>query len=232
MRYLVALFTLTILFARENPFIPGEINNSDLYSTNITTNATSKFTTQNINFPSDARELEKIVFYYKDVQGEIKKKVVDINASFDWKDNFILKTQENPERIATPKLDVSVTTNTTQAIETQQIKKLSSKQKSAIKSFGFQNRIRFDIFDDKIVFFTSDKKIQDYLTIDKSKIVLDFAKTEGDFKTKSIKADAAYLKQIVFGSHGKHYRAVLWIDKIQNYKINQISNDGYEISFN
>lgn len=233
MKKLIFLATLSFLCARENPFVPSDVNTTNLQSSNIIANA-EFYKTQFIKFPSDARELQKVVFFYKTSSGEIKQKELEVGASFDWRDEFVLKVQENSSKTASAKFDVSVTTapsvkvdQNAQLISTQ-TPPLEPKIEPPLKSAVLGKRIKFDIYKNKINIFTKDKKIRDFATDIPNKVAIDFSKNDKDFVTKNIDIDVGELKKITFGSHDKFYRAVFSFKKAHKYEIKEISG-GFEL---
>ncbi|ANE35250.1 putative periplasmic protein (AMIN domain) [Campylobacter iguaniorum] len=236
MRQILAFLALAcVLNGRENPFLPSDINNADIITTNITKIA-PPLDTQIVKFPSDAREISHVVFYYKSIDGSIKQKVVDINASFDWHDEILIKNQISPNKTATKILDVSVTSikpneNPNQAVvaKTAANPTIAPKIEPPLKTFNFMDLVKFDIYNSKININTKDKKIRDF-TMDKpSKIIIDFQKTGTSFNTKSFKIDKGSVKKVIFGSHEGYYRAVIWLDGDYNYAIRQTGN-GYSVT--
>ncbi|MCR8697075.1 MULTISPECIES: AMIN domain-containing protein [Campylobacter] len=221
------------LLARENPFVPDDINVTTLDSTNVSENA-PKLDRVIAKFPSDARELVSATFSYKSIDGSIKQKIVDINASFDWHDDIIISSQSPVTTQATPALDVSVTTTdeqTKQAVAKQAAPKPLSvppKIEPPLKSVSFMDFIKFDIFNSKIEIISSDEMIRDFIINKPDKIVMDFSRSS-DFTTKTIKIDKGPLKKATIGAHKGYYRVVLFLDGNYHYAIRQ-SGNGYTLT--
>lgn len=104
--FLVFVLIYSFCFSRENPFLPAGDINSGVMTTNIIENL-PPFEKQNIKFPSDTKEFISITLKYKNLDGSIKEKAVDINKSIDWQDEFVLMKLATPVVVAKP--DVSVT---------------------------------------------------------------------------------------------------------------------------
>lgn len=108
MRSLCLLCFVSLLFARENPFLPiGELNTSI-----ITTNLQESYevlNSENINFPSDANLLLNIKFTYRANDGKIKHKNFDINKTISGHREYVLSKANSARDQIVPKLDVSVT---------------------------------------------------------------------------------------------------------------------------
>lgn len=221
------------LVARENPFVPNDINVTTMDSTNINQNA-PKLDKVVAKFPSDARELVSATFSYKSIDGSIKQKSIDINASFDWHDDIIISSQSPVTNEATPALDVSVTTTdekTKQAAAKQTAPKplsMPPKIEPPLKSVSFMDLIKFDIFDSKIEIINKDQLIRDFIINKPDKIVIDFKKNS-QFNTKTIQVGKGPLKKAIIGAHKNYYRVVLFLDGNYHYDIRQ-SGNGYTIT--
>ena len=221
------------LVARENPFTPDDINVTTLDSTNISENP-PKLSRVVAKFPSDAREIVTATFSYKSVDGNIKQKSIDINASFDWHDDIIILSQPPVSSEATPSLDVSVTTTdeqTKQAAAKQATPKPLSvlpKIEPPLKSIAFMDFIKFDIFASKIEIITKDQMFRDFIINKPDKIVMDF-KRGSEFSTQNIKVQKGPLKKATIGAHKDYYRVVLSLDGNYHYAIRQ-SGNGYTLT--
>ena len=78
MKKLLWLFIVTSLFARINPFEPV------VKPQNVIVVNPSYFKEAKVKLPDDARVLEKIIFVYKSVNGDVKNKEVTINKHIDF----------------------------------------------------------------------------------------------------------------------------------------------------
>ena len=229
---LIASCTLALI-ARENPFVPDDINITTLDSTNINQNA-PQLDKVIAKFPSDARELVSATFSYKSVDGSIKQKSIDINASFDWHDDIVISSQSPVTDEATPALDVSVTTTdeqTKQAAAKQAAPKplsIPPKIEPPLKSVAFMDLIKFDIFSSKIEIINKDQMIRDFIINKPDKIVIDFKKNI-EFSTQTIKVNKGPLKKATIGAHKGYYRVVLFLDGNYHYAIRQ-SGNGYTLT--
>ncbi|TWO18164.1 AMIN domain-containing protein [Campylobacter hyointestinalis] len=229
-RFLILLVFASIFYGRENPFLPSDINETDMVASNVIESA-PPFETKIIKFPSDARELSHAVFYYKSIDGNIKQKIIDINGSFDWHDEFVLRNQANPNKSATKILDVSVTSkpdikkeNVNIGLNTTKAPKIEP----PLKNVNFSKLVKFDIYNSKINIFTKDEKIRDFIIDQPNKIVIDFKKPKTRLNTKTLKVDVGAVKKITFGSHEEFYRVVIWLDGNYYYGIRQ-SDGGYTL---
>lgn len=98
MRFLyIILVFCACLFARENPFMPSNINESNLQSSNIV-DRLPPFTPKVFSFPKSARDIDRIVIYYKNITGDLKREVIEVNESFNSNESFILDYKRNIQR--------------------------------------------------------------------------------------------------------------------------------------
>ena len=67
------------------------------------------FTSQLFSLPSDAAIIDEIVVRYTDSNGAQRERIIDINRSVDWRDDFVLSARAKP--LLSKILDVSVTSN-------------------------------------------------------------------------------------------------------------------------
>ncbi|WP_103640441.1 AMIN domain-containing protein [Campylobacter concisus] len=65
-----------------------------------------------------------------------------------------------------------------------------------------------------------------HFAYEKNKIVLDFARPPRSFKTKSLKLENEYFKNVIIGWHDRYFRVVLELDKMHKYKLEAAEN-GY-----
>ncbi|MEA3227930.1 MAG: AMIN domain-containing protein [Campylobacterota bacterium] len=74
------LFTLD---ARENPFFPSEGEKDITYSSNLTSSA-KPLQTAKISLPPKARSIESVTLNYKNLDGSLESKTVQLNKAIDW----------------------------------------------------------------------------------------------------------------------------------------------------
>ena len=89
----IAFLASTALNGRDNPFIPTQINAKDMNTSNVK-NELAPLKSISLNLPSDARELVRVLFVYKGVDGVLRSYNVNAPYSINWQDDLILSTQE------------------------------------------------------------------------------------------------------------------------------------------
>ena len=240
----IAFLASTALNGRDNPFIPTQINAKDMNTSNVK-NELAPLKSISLNLPSDARELVRVLFVYKGVDGVLRSYNVNAPYSINWQDDLILSTQEKiktntqnpPTKMA--KTAEQNATKTTQILNTKQTKQsqansirelignnaskytgeqistLSTKQSIKV---SFAKRLFIENFSDKIILKTADKMLRYDIKYEKNKakIVIDFAKRARDYATQTNTFENIPVNSLIIGSHGKFYRVVLYLNS--NYK--------------
>lgn len=223
-RVILLASCVMVLLARENPFVPDDINATTLNSTNISQNS-PKLDKIIAKFPSDARELVSATFNYKSIDGSIKQNSIDINASFDWHDDIIISSQSPVTN------ETTTDGQTKQATAKKAAPKLLSvppKIEPPLDSVSFMDFIKFDIFNSKIEIINQDRLIRDFIINKPDKIVMDFNKNS-EFNTQTIGVYKGPLKKITIGAHKGYYRVVLFLDGNYHYGLRQ-SGNGYTLT--
>lgn len=201
---ILSTILLTSLFARENPFFPKEGEPDLPYTTNqITTFYPLK--QSSISVPNTARILQKVTVTYKNLDGTIDEKSIDLNNTIDWHlPIFISQSYGSQGRVqAKPKKEHFLKIKGTNFI---------TLYKSA-KSM-------------KLV--TNDKKIRDFLLVKPHRIVIDF-KRNTDFGSFVKSFKKSIFKSIKIGTHEGYYRVVIELDGVYDYQI-KTTRSGYFIT--
>lgn len=225
--WLVWASLMTVLIARENPFIPSTKDTMTLEpATNLQENRVD-FEQRSTKLPSSARVLKYVTFGYQVLDGSIEEKRVAIDERIDWHDSLII-TKEGMLEAPVPMVPIESTvelpikSEETVVMSTPPAPKATmpvvspSTQEKMV--FSFQDFIRFDVRDKEIIIETSDKNIRDFLIADPYKIVLDFERDAG-FYTKKIEINQGAFKEITMGNHEGYYRAAILLDGHYRYKL-------------
>jgi len=198
------LLGLLVIFlhARENPFFPSQ-GEEDLPFTSNDIQNLEPLKRAALSLPPHARVLQKVTVEYKNLDGSIESKTINVNNAVDW---------HLPIFISQSYVDtVSV---------------LPKEQQE--DSHSFVGEIAFAKFYEKKKSFkilTSDKLIRNFLLADPHRIVIDFQK-DATLKSFIKKNPKSIFKTIRVGNHKGYYRVVLELDGAYRYQMN-IENDGY-----
>ncbi len=205
----ICLLLLSLsLFARENPFFP--INSElDIPLTNEQLKKAPMLKRATLTLPSTAREIESVTVTYKNLDGTIAKKSVELQNSVDWHlPIFISQNYNLSDKVQT---------------QPQKPKKVVKFKKFA--SLGF---ITFYTHDKTMKIKTKDKLLRSFLLVRPHRIVCDFQR-ETDLRSFVKTGDgSSVFKKITVGTHSGYYRAVIELDGSYAYSVKKES-DGYSI---
>jgi len=81
--FLVTLFLFVSLQARENPFFPSEGEKDIPYTSNENTTI-PQLKRATISLPTRARVIKKVTIEYKNLDGSIENKSIELENSVDW----------------------------------------------------------------------------------------------------------------------------------------------------
>ncbi len=216
--YITALL-IYALDARENPFFPsaGEKELS------ITSNEETKkepLKKAALSLPTHARVIQKVTVEFKNLDGTIESKSIELDNSIDWHLPILISqsytqnkknaknTEEAEEEIATPNQEPKNHSST--------FKTIASIKDVTLLAMGKNLKV-----------VTSDEMIRNFLISDPHRIVMDFKK-EIDIKNYTKKDPQIIFKEVRIGSHDGYYRVVVELDGHYRYDFKKVS-DGYEI---
>ncbi|WP_250325844.1 MULTISPECIES: AMIN domain-containing protein [unclassified Campylobacter] len=244
-KYLFLLIS-SMLFARENPFVPiVKINNPSPIE------EIKEFKKTAFSVPSDARILNKMKLIYTNVDGTLKEFELDINEALDWHKVYMLLdaqelTNQDKEEAKTELKEVdkiklalknqenanddnsNVEQNTTKITE---VKKEENKENKISKtteytplSLDISNNFKIVIDKKNISIKTNSELIREFSLKKPNRIVMDF-KINPSLKNKSFEIKANYFDEIYTGVHRNFYRLVIKLDGIYNYNIEKKSKE-------
>lgn len=194
------LFFMISLFARENPFFPVD-NQQELPFTSNLNEELEPLKRASISLPPQARVLQKITVSFKNLDGSIENKSIDLNHQIDWHLPLFISQSYQEQELVAPK-------------NTQEYRYLG-----AIPFAKFYvNKRHFKIL-------SKDVKLRDFMLVDPHRIVIDFKRDAG-FKTQTIFNKDTLFKKIRIGNHSSYYRIVIELDGTYKYKSQKIK-DGY-----
>ncbi|MFT7861008.1 MAG: AMIN domain-containing protein [Sulfurimonas sp.] len=201
-RYFLILFILVSgSFARENPFFPIDSTDIPLTSNKYTQETPLK--RASLKLPSTARTIESVTVSYKNLDGSIQQKTVELKNSIDWH------------------LPIFVT----QSYQTAKTKKSEPKKEVNFKEIGSLGFVKFKI--DKNIFKieTKDKLLRSFLLVNPHRIVCDFKRVT-DIRSYFKKVKGENVTQIKVGTHKDYYRVVVELDGSYRYDKTK-DTDGY-----
>lgn len=188
--------------ARENPFFPSAGEKDMAYTSNeVQTLAPLKRAT--ITLPPQARVLQKVTLEYKNLDGSIESRSIELENAVDWhlpvfisqSYNASLKEEKAPKR-------------------KKRFKKLMKIKYASFYSAGKTLKI-----------VTKDKIIREFLLVQPHRIVIDF-KRDTNLKTILKEFDNNQFRKIRIGNHAGYYRVVIELDGYYRYKMKKIK-EGY-----
>jgi hypothetical protein len=211
--YFLLLFSLA-LFARENPFFP--INSElDIPLTTAQEKKAPPLQRAALSLPSTAREIERVTVKYKNLDGSISERSIELQNSVDW--HLPIFISQNYELAQDTKSQQSKMKNSTKTA-IKQFKKFTS-----LPFVGFYTRAK----EMKIV--TKDKLLRSFLLVRPHRIVCDFQR-ETDLRSFEKKAAVpSIFKKISIGTHKGYYRVVIELDGHYKYRIKKTSK-GYMLT--
>jgi hypothetical protein len=201
---LLLIFCISSLVARENPFFPTEAEDIPLTSNQIEKELPLK--RASMQLPSTARTIESVTVNYKNLDGSIKHKTIELQNSIDWHlPIFISQNYQVMKEVPVP--------------QTQK-----QESKKVFKEIAKLPFITFKIFKNEIYLETKDKILRSFLLVNPHRIVCDF-KRETDIRSYTKKVKGEDVTLIKVGTHKGYYRVVIELDG--SYKYKKVSKDGY-----
>ena len=122
------------------------------------TPAPKNFTQQTFALPSDALTIESLIVRYRDDDGVLHEKIVDVNRSIDWHDDFVLSASAKPALHRA--LDVSVTSTDPnlqkQASQSGITPSFAPRLELPLETLKFDDGLKFVIRKDSVQLITAD----------------------------------------------------------------------------
>ena len=127
-------------------------------ATSQNTPAPKNFTQQTFALPSDALTIESLIVRYRDDDGVLHEKIVDINRSIDWHDDFVLSASAKPALHRA--LDVSVTSTDPnlqkQVSQSGITPSFAPRLELPLETLKFDDGLKFVIRKDSVQLITAD----------------------------------------------------------------------------
>jgi len=199
-KYLLLLFFIPLsLLSRENPFFP--VNNAeDIPLTSNQVEQIPALKRATVKLPSTARILKSVTVEYKNLDGSISKKRVELNNAIDWHLPLFISQNYNISR------------------ENREVKNIKNRVKSTYKRVLSLPFIKFYENDKLLKIVTHDKMLRDFLLVKPHRIVCDFRRqTDIRSYVKKLPKSSRF-KKIRIGTHKGYYRVVIELDGYYQYK--------------
>lgn len=208
--FLLIISLFFTLSARENPFFPINTE-TDIPLTNNQLKNAPALKRATIKLPSSARTIQGITVKYKNLDGTIAEKTIELDNSIDWHlPLFISQNYEINE--FKPKKEIAKT-----------------KKKKTFKKVLALKFIKFYVVEKEMKIITKDTMIRNFMLVKPHRIVCDFKRdTDLGSIVKNISKVEGF-KKISIGTHKGYFRAVITLDGHYQYKITDLK-DGYKLT--
>lgn len=231
MKVLIAIFLLlSLLEARENPFFPSN-GERELPFTNNSGKNLPSLKRATITLPSKARVLESVTVKYKNLDGSIESKTIEVENTIDWHLPIFISqsySENTPaQNIVIPKIENSVKTEKKEKVKRTLMSapKVSLEKQEKIATFSYAD---FAISDKSFLITTKDELIRNFLLSKPHRIVLDF-KRDANIKAFTKINEGSVFSKMRIGNHNGYYRVVLELDGHYRYSLEKLLQ-GYKIS--
>ncbi len=205
MRHLFFLLMIPLfLCARENPFFPVD-DAMDLPLTSNHIDGAKRLKRATITLPSTARTIESISVEYKNLDGSIATKKIELHNAIDWHLPLFISQNYN---------------------ESQKESSALNKKHTVYKKIINLPFISFYKSGKRLKIITKDKMLRNFLLVKPHRIVCDF-KHQTNFRSYIKKLpNSSFFKKIRLGTHKGYYRVVIELDGYYQYKVKKIAS-GY-----
>ncbi len=205
--FLITFFLFISIEARENPFFPSD-GEKDITYTSNEDKTLPKLKRATISLPPLARVLKKVTIEYKNLDGSLENKTIELSNYVDWH------------------LPIFIS----QSYTKQETKQISSKKKLNLSYKKIAQMKYCEFFSSKksLKIITKDKLLRNFLLVQPHRIVIDF-KRDSSMKSYIKKIPSSIFTKIRVGNHKGYYRVVVELDGYYRYKFKTIA-DGYLIT--
>lgn len=217
--YITALL-IYALNARENPFFPSA-GERELAVTSNEERKKEPLKKASLSLPTHARVIQKVTVEFKNLDGTIESKSIELDNSIDWHLPILISQNHTPNQNGTK---IPQEADEEIAVPTMEPK---SKDTSSFKTIASIQDVTLLASNKTLKIITQDEIIRNFLISDPHRIVMDFKK-EIDIKNYTKKDPQIIFKEVRIGSHKGYYRVVVELDGHYRYDFKKVS-DGYEI---
>ncbi len=198
---LITLFFLVTLEARENPFFPAK-GEKDIPFTSNESQHIQPLKRATISLPPQARVLKKVTIEYKNLDGSIESKSIELDNAVDWHLPIFISQSY-----------------------TEQKTKSMRKKKQLFKKVASIKFATFLTSGKSLKIVTDDKMLRNFLLVQPHRIVIDFQR-DASFKSYVKELPENIFTQIRVGNHSNYYRVVIELDGYYKYNMKK-TKDGY-----
>lgn len=198
------------LEARENPFFPPEGERDIPFTTNKE-NGKSPLKQVPISLPPQARILQKVTVEFKNLDGSIETKSIELDNSIDWH-HPLLVSQKHTEPSSVQEQKKSEQTET---------KKKNIESKALVSN----SILKFIVSGKSLKIETKNEELRNFLLASPHRIVIDF-KSDTEVADFTKKEFDTIFKEVRIGNHKGYYRVVFVIDGLYKYSFKRVA-DGY-----
>lgn len=199
--------------ARENPFFPSD-GERDILITSNKESDIQPLKRAAITLPSQARVLQKVTIEFKNLDGSIESKSIELSNAVDWH------------------IPIFITQSYTQQESPAKIEAVSNTQKSVTKKESYQKiasikHLSLYSSQKSLKLLTKDEALRNFLLVNPHRLVVDF-KRDSSMKSYVKKIPNSIFKEVRIGNHDGYYRVVVELDGLYRYDFKKIS-EGYLI---
>ena len=199
--FLIPFLLFIDLQARENPFFPAQ-GEKDITLSSNENRGKEPLKRAAVSLPPQARILQKVTLEFKNLDGSIETKSIELSNSIDWHlPIFITQSYEEPS--TTPPQISS-------ANASAKFKQIASIKYITLSTMGKSLKLA-----------TSDEALRDFLLLNPHRIVIDFKK-ETDIKSYIKTIPQNVFKEVRIGNHKGYYRVVVELDGYYRYTLKKI----------
>lgn len=214
----ISAFLLLTLGARENPFFPSDGEKDILLTTNENMQK-SPLQKVAVNLPPQARIVQKVIIEFKNLDGSLESKSIELDNSIDWHLPIFI-SQSYAEVPKNTKSEISKSQN-------QSSNNIVQDKTSSYTKIVSTKDLSILSLEKSLKIVTKDEMIRNFLLTNPHRVVIDFKK-DTDINSYIKKDSKNIFKEIRIGNHKGYYRIVLELDGYYRYDI-QKKSDGYHI---
>jgi len=155
-----------------------------------------------ITLPAQARILQKVTIEFKNLDGSIESKSIELDNAVDWH------------------LPIFISQNYSTQVDSTPVVKKSTIKKERFDIIASVKHLTLSSSSKQLKLVTKDTIIRDFLLVNPHRIVIDFEK-DTNIKSYIKNIKKGIFKKVRIGNHKGYYRAVIELDGIYRYNIKQ-----------